>query len=189
MGSEMCIRDSLPAPYDRAVYSFDYGPVHIAVVTSELQAEEDWPVMMDWLRRDMNASDATWKVLMVHRPPYNGNAASGNGRSLAYIPPVVDETGIDLVLSGHDHMYSRSLPLSGGKPTPGGATYLIAGSDSAKYYDNNGGGIALVADVLFDDNVNTYTTLDIQGDDLHVLTRTLDGTVVDDVTLQPRTDR
>ena len=46
-----------------------------------------------------------------------------------------------------------------------------------------------MADVLFDDNVNTYTTLDIQGDDLHVLTRTLDGTVVDDVTLQPRTDR
>lgn len=181
--------NGLPAPYDRAVYSFDYGPAHIAVVTSELQAEEDWPVMMDWLRRDMNASDATWKMLMVHRPPYNGNAASGNGRSLAYIPPVVDETGIDLVLSGHDHMYSRSLPLNGGKPTPGGATYLIAGSDSAKYYDNNGGGIALVADVLFDDNVNTYTTLDIQGDDLHVLTRTLDGTVVDDVTLQPRTDR
>ena len=179
----------LPAPYDRAVYSFDYGPAHIAVITSELQAEEDWPVMMDWLRRDMAASDATWKILMVHRPPYNGNAASGNGRSQAYIPAVVDEVGIDLVLSGHDHMYSRSLPLRGGKPSPGAATYLIAGSDSAKYYDNNGGGIALFADVLFDDNVNTYTTLDIQGDDLHVLTRTLDGTVVDDVTLQPRTDR
>jgi len=181
--------NGLPAPYDRAVYSFDYGPTHIAVITSELQAEEDWPVMMDWLRRDMAASDATWKILMVHRPPYNGNAASGNGRSQAYIPAVVDEVGIDLVLSGHDHMYSRSLPLRGGKPTPGAATYLIAGSDSAKYYDNNGGGIALFADVLFDDNVNTYTTLDIQGDDLHVLTRTLDGTVVDDVTLQPRTDR
>lgn len=179
----------LPAPYDDAVYSFDRGPAHIAVITSELQSEADWPVMMDWLRRDMNASDATWKILMVHRPPYNGNAASGNGRCQAYIPAVVDETGIDLVLSGHDHMYSRSLPLTAGKPAPGGATYLIAGSDSAKYYDNNGGGIALIADVLFDDNVNTYTTLDIQGEAMHVLTRTLDGTVVDDVTLHPRTDR
>src|SRR5699024_5491472 len=149
-------------PYDDAVYSFDYGPAHIAVLTTELPSEAAWVTMMDWLRRDMNASNATWKILMLHRPPYNGNAASGNGRSQAFVPPAVDEAGIDLVLSGHDHMYSRSLPMRGGVPTPGGATYLIAGSDSAKYYDNNGGGIALFADVLFDVNVNTYTTLDIQ---------------------------
>ncbi|MBY6034106.1 phosphodiester glycosidase family protein [Marinobacter daepoensis] len=176
-------------PFEGAIYSFDYGNTHIAVITSELTDESDWPKMMNWLRQDMQASDQTWKIVMVHRPPYNGNAASGNGRVMEYLPPVVDELGVDLVLSGHDHMYSRSVPLSGGQPHPQGATYLIAGSDSAKYYDNNGGGIALVADVLFDDNVNTYTTLEIIGDRMHVLTRTLDGTVVDDAYLTTRASR
>ncbi|KAF0808762.1 metallophosphoesterase [Alcanivorax sp. S71-1-4] len=176
-------------PFERAIYSFDYGNTHIAVITSELLAESDWPKMMNWLRADMDASDKTWKIVMIHRPPYNGNPASGNGRVMQYLPPVVDAAGIDLVLSGHDHMYSRSLPLLAGQPNPTGATYLIAGSDSAKYYDNNGGGIARFADVLFDDNVNTYTTLQIDGAQMHVLTRTLNGTVVDDIVLTPRASR
>ncbi|MCE7507125.1 phosphodiester glycosidase family protein [Alloalcanivorax xenomutans] len=176
-------------PFEGAIYSFDYGNTHIAVLTSELTEERDWPKMMDWLRADMSASDQTWKIVMIHRPPYNGNPASGNGRVMQYLPPLVDELGIDLVLSGHDHMYSRSVPMAGGQPHPAGATYLIAGSDSAKYYDNNGGGIAKFADVLFDDNVNTYTTLQIDGENMHVLTRTLDGTVVDDTIITPRAGR
>lgn len=174
------------APYDRANYSFDYGNAHIAVLSSEPPDEADWQAMMAWLEADMKASGKTWKILMLHRPPYNGNPASGNGRSAAYIPPVVDAAGIDLVISGHDHMYSRSVPLAGGSPRAGGATYLIAGSDSAKYYDSNGTGIARLADVLFDDNLNTYTTLSIRGAQMHVLTKTLDGQVVDDIVLQPR---
>ncbi len=122
--------------------------------------------MMTWLLSDMTASTKTWKLVMLHRPPYNGNPESGNGRVMKYLPQLVDEAGIDLVISGHDHMYSRSLPLLAGQPNPAGATYLIAGSDSAKYYDNNGSGIARFADVLFDDNVNTYTTLQIRGGEL-----------------------
>ncbi|AKU99025.1 hypothetical protein AKJ09_05689 [Labilithrix luteola] len=177
------------SPLDKAVYSFDYGNAHVAVISSELADEGDWTKMMTWLLADMTASTKTWKLVMLHRPPYNGNPESGNGRVMKYLPQVVDEAGIDLVISGHDHMYSRSLPLLSGQPNPAGATYLIAGSDSAKYYDNNGTGIARFADVLFDDNVNTYTTLQIRGGQLNVLTRTLNGTVVDDTVLSPRSAR
>jgi hypothetical protein len=95
----------------------------------------------------------------------------------------VDAAGIDLVIAGHDHMYARTAPLRGGQRHSGGATYLIAGSDSAKFYDNNGSGIASLAEVLYDDNRQTFTTLAIRGNVLHVLTRAMDGTVVDDATL------
>jgi methionine-rich copper-binding protein CopC len=169
-------------PYDKAVYSFDYGNAHIAVLSSEV-GESDWPVMMSWLERDMRNSSKTWKIVMLHRPPYNGNPASGNERSQKYLPPVVDAAGIDLVIAGHDHMYARTAPLRGGQRHSGGATYLIAGSDSAKFYDNNGSGIASLAEVLYDDNRQTFTTLAIRGNVLHVLTRAMDGTVVDDATL------
>jgi hypothetical protein len=122
--------------------------------------------------------------VMLHRPPYNGNPASGNERSKKYLPPVVDAAGIDLVIGGHDHMYARTVPLRGGRRHFGGATYLIAGSDSAKFYDNNGTGIASLAEVLYDDNQQTFTTLAISGNRMHILTRALDGTVVDDTTLR-----
>ncbi|MGT2509358.1 phosphodiester glycosidase family protein [Cupriavidus basilensis] len=177
---------STATPYDHANYSFDYGNMHVAVISSEPPGKSDWESMMRWLEADMIASTKTWKILMLHRPPYNGNPASGNDRSATYVPPIVDRAGIDLVISGHDHMYSRTLPLKGGVPTAGGATYLTAGSDSAKYYDNDGGGVARIADVLFDENVNTYTTLSIRGDRMTVLTRTLDGRIVDDATLRSR---
>jgi hypothetical protein len=78
------------------------------------------------------------------------NPASGNERSQKYLPPVVDAAGIDLVIAGHDHMYARTVPLRDGQRRTGGATYLIAGSDSAKFYDNNDSGIAPLADVLYD---------------------------------------
>lgn len=173
------------SPYNKAVYSFDYGNAHIGVISTEV-TEADWPVMMDWLKRDMSRSRKTWKIVMLHRPPYAGNPASGNERSNKYLPPVVDAAGIDLVIAGHDHMYARTVPLRAGRRSINGATYLIAGSDSAKFYDNNGAGIASIADVLFDDNQQTFTTLAIRGNRMQILTRALDGTVVDDTTIRAK---
>ena len=90
------------------------------------------------------------------------------------------------MIGGHDHMYARTVPLRAGRRYIGGATYLIAGSDSAKFYDNNGTGIASLAEVLYDDNQQTFTTLAIRGNRMQIPTRALDGTVVDDTTIRSR---
>jgi hypothetical protein len=115
------------SPYDKAICSFDYGNAHIAVLATELP-ESDWPSMMQWLQQDMTTFGKTWKIVIIHRPPYHAHPNSGNGLMHKYLPPVVDAAGVDLVVSGHDHMYARSLPLLNGQPDSSGAIYLIAGS-------------------------------------------------------------
>ncbi len=177
------------APNKQSVYSFDYGNARIAVVNTELFTDEEWQNMMNWLEDDMASSDQTWKVLMLHRPPYEGNKDSGNEWSKRYVPSAVDRAGIDLVVAGHDHMYSRSVTMAGDRPNPSGATYLIAGSASMKFYDADFGGIVPFADVLYDENVHTYTTLHIQGEQMEVQTRNMNGQLIDRVTLTTRESR
>lgn len=177
----------LVAPNRQSIYAFDRGPMRIAVINTELFIDAEWQAVMDWLEKDMAASNKTWKVLMLHRPPYEGNAGSGNEFSKRFVPPTVDRAGIDLVIAGHDHQYARSLPLLGGAPNSKGATYLIAGSASAKFYNaTSRSGMPSVAEVLYDEDLQTYTTLHVKGSRLHLLTRNIYGRVVDQAQLAPR---
>lgn len=174
----------------QAVYSFDYGNMHIAVITTELFTDAEWKTMMDWVNADMQGSSKTWKLLMMHRPPYEGNADSGNEFSRRFVPELADRAGIDLVIAGHDHQYARSVPVTAGKPAAGGVTYLIAGSDSAKFYNaSSKNGMPAIAEVLYDDDVQTYTTMQVQGRQMKILTRNIYGKVIDQTTLAPRTER
>ncbi|MYN06751.1 phosphodiester glycosidase family protein [Pseudoduganella aquatica] len=174
----------------QAIYSFDYGNMHIAVITTELFTDAEWKTMMDWLAADMQASSRTWRVLMMHRPAYEGNADSGNEFSRRFVPEAADRAGIDLVIAGHDHQYARSVPVTAGKPDGRGVTYLIAGSDSAKFYNaSSRTGMPAIADVLYDDDIQTYTTLHVQGNRMNILTRNIYGKVIDQATLAPRKSR
>lgn len=141
---------------------------------------------MNWLEQDMSRTEQTWKIVMMHRPPYEGQISSGNGLVHRYVPRIMDNTKVDLVISGHDHLYSRSLPVQKGQIADEGTTYLIAGSASSKFYDAYGGGIAPLADVLFDDNVHTYTTLAVRGNKMHIETRAINGKLVDRHTITAR---
>ncbi|MCL6459366.1 MAG: metallophosphoesterase family protein [Gorillibacterium sp.] len=84
-------------------YSFDYGTVHISVLNSESNIDEQEM----WLRQDLARSDKPWKLVALHRGPYGGNIY----KKVQGWVNVFDEYGVDLVLQGHNHEYSRSYPL------------------------------------------------------------------------------
>lgn len=92
-------------------YSFDYGDAHIAVLNTN-----DWfhvgTAQLNWLINDMTASDARWKIIMTHKPVYFHYEVAPDCLALRRVlGPVCDMLGIDLVLSGHKHSYTRSAPL------------------------------------------------------------------------------
>jgi len=94
-------------------YSFDYGDAHIAVLNTN-----DWAhigtAQRNWLINDMSASDARWKIVMTHKPIYFHYEVAPDCLALRRaLGPVCDMLGIDLVLSGHKHSYTRSAPLKG----------------------------------------------------------------------------
>ncbi len=89
-----------------------------------------------------------WRIVIQHYSPYSGVGSSGNGISDDYLAHITIDNDVDLVLTGHDHAYSRSAFLnrekqvlpdydykSGGVAVnPEGAMYVTCGTSSGCLY-------------------------------------------------------
>lgn len=98
-------------------YSFDWGDAHFAVLNSN----DMYPMsasQINWLKNDMNASNAQWKIVLMHRALYSAGKNINKPDTVIMrnlLLPVIDELGIDVVFAGHDHMYMRTEPVKGEK--------------------------------------------------------------------------
>lgn len=120
-------------------YSFDYGNVHVAVLnTNDMIAISN--AQLIWLENDMNSTDKDWKIVFLHKSAYS------LGKDIKWpdacylqetVAEVCDKTNVDLVMSGHDHMYVRTKPLNNNAVTTQdkGTTYVLAGTAGAKRYE------------------------------------------------------
>ena len=124
----------LPCSEPGSYYSRTYGKVYVAVINYAGNAAQ-LRQALNWLKTDAAESNAEWKVLSIHTPPYFTNPGGGGEEPNALIPPVCDEVGIDVVFSGHDHSYARTKPLTAGEvDEENGTTYFICGSSGEKSY-------------------------------------------------------
>jgi hypothetical protein len=72
------------------------------------------PPQMDWLASQLSASNATWKVCYFHHPLYTHARFHGEDVDLrAQLEPVFTKYGVNLVLTGHQHVYERIKPQKG----------------------------------------------------------------------------
>lgn len=160
-------------------YSVDYNNMHISVLgyTSEREVLEQ---QLEWLKQDVKNSDKPWKILVTHKPPYFTNPFGGNDIMKEKLPPVVDELGIDLVFSGHDHSYGRTKKLKAGKEDSNGTVYVVAGTTGKKHYD-------AVADEKFEyvnmENIAVSLQAKVDKDKITFTTVTSDGEVIDEFTI------
>ncbi len=113
-------------------YSAQYGNVFVATIAYNSFSQQ----VLEQLKADAQASQATWKILVTHQPPYYTNKVAGMDASTQQaIAQAAQEAGIDVVLSGHDHSYARTEPLYNGEvDQEKGITYFICGSLGEKSY-------------------------------------------------------
>lgn len=106
-----------------AYYSYDYGNTHFLALNSELwQYLYFWDngnPYRTWIENDIKNSNKKFKVAYWHQPPYSkGSHDSDDGFELNMramrekVIPVLERYGIDLVLSGHSHVYERSYLIN-----------------------------------------------------------------------------
>ena len=105
-----------------AYYSFDYANIHVICLDS---SDSDWTaqgLMMRWLKADLEANRQDWLIAYCHHPPYtDGSHNSDQDRDSEArmrrvregVLPLLEEHGLDLMLSGHSHAYERSFLLDG----------------------------------------------------------------------------
>lgn len=125
---------NLPSDGPGSYYSVTYGDVYFAVI-NYTGTKAQLSQALNWLKTDAAQSDADWKVLCMHQPPYYTNITGGNAEIHEMVPAVLEEAGIDFVFSGHDHSYARTEPLKGGEVSEeDGIVYFICGSSGEKSY-------------------------------------------------------
>lgn len=127
-----------PAAQRGLVYSVDYGDVHIVIQNSEARSSSDIETQKRFLIEDLSKSEARWRVVFMHRPPYESVRSWSNAYLEAYIP-IWEQYGVDLVVTGHDHVYMRTYPMLGGKMATeqpldlnAGIVYVTAGRAGSK---------------------------------------------------------
>ena len=137
--------------------------------------------------------DVRWKTVIFHHSVYSTASHTDDGDIIqrrSDLPPVFDELGIDVVLMGHDHVYTRTYMMNGTTPDtaggvqsevtdPDGVLYLTANSASgSKYYDIKApeAAFSAVMDQSYRRTVtevditdNSYTLTTYYADDMSVL--------------------
>lgn len=105
-----------------AYYSFDYANVHFIALDSHDSDRSPEGAMMQWLKADLAATQRDWIIAFFHHPTYTKGThdsdrdSDSQGRMndmRAIFLPVLEQGGVDLVLTGHSHVYERSWLMDG----------------------------------------------------------------------------
>ena len=120
-------------------YSFDYGNAHFAVLNTN-DALSVSLSQLRWLYNDMRSTDKDWKIVFMHKSPYT-LGKDGKWPDALYLKEtltrVCELTGVDLVMSGHDHQYLRTKSLKNNRVVADGegVTYVLSGTAGSKRYE------------------------------------------------------
>ena len=67
-----------------------------------------------WLESELAKDTSEWKVCFFHHPPYSSAKKHGSdGQLREVVEPIFVKYGVDVVLTGHDHVYERIKPQKG----------------------------------------------------------------------------
>ncbi|MCM1289896.1 MAG: metallophosphoesterase family protein [Corallococcus sp.] len=203
-------------------YSFNYSNAHFVCLNTNDTTNKTTPAatglsaaQYDWIKADLEANkNSEWLIVLMHKGIYDSgdhcqNAVIDSGsedydiaKIREQLAPLFTEYGVDLVLQGHDHLYSKSAPIVAntvngvleetaeeqpeirvidGAETetylsPKGTLYLNSGSASgSKYYTPN---VNYDPDLIVktnNPNALMYTAITVDGDSIVVQTYTMDN--------------
>ena len=72
------------------------------------------PAQEAWIENALKAAAEEWKVCYLHHPLYSSGSRHGSAVDLrARLEPLFVEHGVQVVFSGHDHVYERIKPQNG----------------------------------------------------------------------------
>jgi hypothetical protein len=157
-------------------YSFKKGDVQFFVLDSNYMDA----TQLDWIQHQLSESNAKWKIAYFHHPLYSDGRFHGPDVDLRkLLMPIFEKYGMNVVMSGHDHVYERF------KPEDGIYFFLVGNSGELRYHNLRQGSEIMA--VGFDTD-RTFMMVEISGDKLYFQTVSRAGQTVDSGSLarQPR---
>ena len=119
-------------------YSFDEGPVHVVVFSSE----HDWrtgSIQHRWIDGDLEKVDRSvtpWVLVATHRMMYTTQMDEEADFRVSlgmrqHLEPLLVKHRVNMMLVGHQHSYERSCPVVNGTCVDNGTVHLTVGSAGA----------------------------------------------------------
>lgn len=91
-------------------YRFKKGNVAFYALNSNYMEKKQ----VEWLESELSKDTSEWKVCFFHHPPYSSAKAHGSDPQLReVVEPIFIKYGVNVVLTGHDHVYERIKPQKG----------------------------------------------------------------------------
>jgi len=112
-------------------------------------------------------------VMFMHNPPYSSGAHGSDRQLRSVVAELAKRYGVELVVTGHDHNYERTKPMTG-------TTYIVSGSAGAP--------IRPVNPQAFTASARTephYVLVDIDGNKMSIRAINLRGEVFDSTVIPP----
>lgn len=135
-----------------------------------------------WFKNVCSSVKSSYIIVGTHRSAYAGAHYVADGKNfIANWGEVFDECQVDLVLSGHDHIYSRTKKLIDGEVTTEkykGTTYILGGTAGNKVYSKSSDENLSKWDNYFD-NITCSTVITLGKEYLTTATYSYDGEILD----------
>lgn len=157
----------------RRYYTFVRANVRFFVFDSN---ELD-PQQLRWIEEALTQSQDAWKICYFHHPLYSNGGRHGPDVELRVaLEPLMIKSGVNVVFSGHEHVYERLKPQKG-------ITYFIDGSSGQLRKGDMRSSDQTAA--AFDQD-QTFMLVEIAGDRMFFVTISRTGRIVDSGTINRR---
>jgi predicted phosphodiesterase len=157
-------------PFDmngESYYAYKKGNVRFFVLNSNYMD----PKQSAWMETQLrDAGNADWKVCYFHHPLYTSAKFHGPSLDLRQsLEPLFIKYGVDVVFSGHEHVYERVHPQHGIYYFTEGASGELRPGDLAR---------SAITDKGFDTD-RSFMLIEIAGDEMYFQTISRTGDTVD----------
>ena len=129
-------------PRGAGFYSYTLGNWHIISLNSEVGVSQGQEQYI-WLRGDLEANRAAEQATRTrctlaywHHPLFTSGPSGGTSGRMRDIWNLLYEFGVDVAITGHDHLYERHAPQDGqGRRDAFGIQEFIVGTGGAPLYN------------------------------------------------------
>jgi hypothetical protein len=171
-----------PYPYvERRYWSFDYGPMHVVVVDQypdyyTMGAFEGYidSVQLNWIEQDLQNTNKLWKVVILHEPGWSCEGSSSgishpnNPDVQNLLQPVLEQNGVQILFSAHNHYYARGCK--------NGVYHITTAGGGASLYEIEED----FPNIILTKKVNHYCQVEIAVDQMTVRAISIERDTIDE---------
>ena len=171
-------------------FFFDWGYCRLVIMDSsfltdkrrENMGRKAWErcekAVEGWLEDVLKTGDERWLIVVIHHPPYGIHDEEVSRKIRDRWTPVMEKSGVHLVLCGHQHMYMRTRSING-------IIYVMGNSGMRKSGYYNGYNGPFYSRSLYEKGPN-YQIIKAGSDTLKLTSYDEKNLVIDEVSIEKR---